>query len=81
MSSPIRNNWRSYSKYDPNEQFATIAHELAHLYLGDLGGGKELKIAARSGLSHAQVELEAEITSYLICKRNGIESESEIYFS
>jgi hypothetical protein len=69
------------SNHDPNVQFATIAHELAHLYLGHLGGDKELKIAVRSGLSHAQVELEAETTSYLICKRNGIDSESEIYLS
>jgi hypothetical protein len=69
------------STHDANVQFATIAHELAHLYLGHLGGNKDLKIAARPGLSHAQVELEAESTSYLICKRNCVDSESEIYLS
>ena len=69
------------TNHNPNEQFATIAHELAHLFLGHLGGDKELKISSRTGLSHAQVELEAETTSYLICARNGIKSESEIYLA
>lgn len=69
------------SNHSPNVQFATLAHELAHLFLGHLGGNKDLKIASRSGLRHAQVELEAETASYLICMRNGVESESEVYLA
>lgn len=39
---------RVNSKHDPNVQFATLIHELAHLYLGHLGPDTYLKIAERS---------------------------------
>jgi len=41
-------------------QFATLAHELGHLFLGHLGPDRTLNIPQRSRMDHAQVELEAE---------------------
>lgn len=72
---------RVNSKHDPNVQFVTLIHELAHLYLGHLGPDKYLKIAERSRPKHEQRELEAESVAYLICKRNGVESKSEEYLA
>jgi hypothetical protein len=60
-------------------QFVTIAHELAHLFLGHLGQDAKLHIPDRKDLSHEQVELEAESVAYLVSARNGVTSASETY--
>jgi hypothetical protein len=60
-------------------QFVTIAHELAHLFLGHLGADSKLHIPDRRGHSHQQVELEAESVAYMVCERNGVTSASETY--
>lgn len=62
-------------------QFVTIAHELAHLFLGHLGPDKKLNIPERPRPDHAQEELEAESVAFLVCGRNGVESKSETYLS
>ena len=67
--------------HPPPTQFATMLHELAHLLLGHLGEDKNFRAPAKHLLSHRQAELEAESVSYLVCKRNGIESKSEKYLS
>lgn len=72
---------RVNSKHNPNVQFVTLIHELAHLYLGHLGPDKYLKIAERSHPKYEQREIEAESVAYLVCKRNGVESRSEEYLS
>lgn len=64
-----------------NVQFATLAHELAHLFLGHLGQDKYLSIPIRPTQTHAQQELEAESTAYIVCTRNGIENQSESYLT
>ncbi|CAE6729893.1 hypothetical protein NTGZN8_400011 [Candidatus Nitrotoga fabula] len=60
-------------------QFATLAHELAHLCLGHLGPDRALKVPWRSPMNHAQREIEAESVAYLVCARNGVQSRSETY--
>ena len=65
----------------PHVQFVTLAHELGHLFLGHLGMDRKLGIPERSGLTHAQQELEAESVAYLVCKRNGVTSKSETYLA
>jgi hypothetical protein len=65
--------------HKPPVQFVTVAHELAHLFLGHLGIDSKLSVPDRRGLSHTQVELEAESVAYLVCARNGVKSASETY--
>jgi hypothetical protein len=70
---------RVNSAHNPNTQFATIAHELAHMFLGHLGKDPFLKIPARPRPSHSLAELEAESVSFLVCERNGVHSKAEAY--
>ena len=65
----------------PPTQFATIAHELGHLFLGHLGPDKVLSIPERASMNHTQIELEAESVSYLVCARSKVMSKSQAYLS
>ena len=67
--------------HEPPTQFATLTHELGHLFLGHLGQDRVLRIPKRPALNDRQTELEAESVSYLVCARNGVVSESEAYLS
>lgn len=67
--------------HNVNVQFATLAHELAHLYLGHLRADKYLGVPDRRHLGPTQQELEAESVAFLVCARNEITSESETYLS
>ena len=67
--------------HTPTVQFATLAHELGHLFLGHLGPDKDLNIPARASMSHTQVELEAESVAYVVCARNRVHSKSETYLA
>lgn len=62
-------------------QFATLAHELGHLFLGHIGPDTALEVPQRPSMDHAQRELEAESVSYLVCARNGVASKSETYLA
>jgi hypothetical protein len=62
-------------------QFATLAHELGHLFLGHLGPDRALNVPERPAMSHAQREIEAESVAYLVCARNGVKSKSETYLT
>ncbi len=62
-------------------KFVTIAHELAHLFLGHLGTDKKLNISERPPVKYDQVELEAESVAYLVAARNGVESKSHTYLT
>lgn len=72
---------RVNSRHDPNVQFATLVHELGHLFLGHLGHDDRLKISSRENLKHDQEELEAEMVSHLVCERQGVRSNAESYLS
>ena len=67
--------------HDPNVQFSTLAHELAHLFLGHLGRDVYLRIPDRPKLTHQQRELEAESTAFIVCARNGVECKSQSYLA
>jgi len=62
-------------------QFATLTHELGHLFLGHLGPDKKLKVPLRYQLTHSQREFEAESVAYLVCERNGVKSKSQTYLA
>jgi hypothetical protein len=67
--------------HQPATRFATIAHELAHLFLGHLGADRKLQIPDRADLAHVQRELEAESVAYLVCERNGVRLKSQTYLA
>jgi hypothetical protein len=71
---------RLNKKHDANVQFATLIHELGHLFLGHLGEDKFLKISARNKI-HEVKEIEAESVCYIVCNRNGVKPDSESYLS
>lgn len=52
------------NKLDNTATYATIGHEIAHIYLGHLGTDKDEWWPDRRHLSRDQKELEAEATSY-----------------
>ena len=62
-------------------QYATLAHELGHIYSGHLGTREGDEWENRSRLAHEQVEVEAESISYLVCSRRGIATKSEQYLA
>lgn len=67
---------------DEPSSFATLAHELGHIYCGHLGGDPRDRWPDRSRvLSHAQQEMEAEAVAYLVCGRAGLETRSAEYLS
>jgi len=67
--------------HSPNTKFATLTHELAHLYLGHLGPDREKGVKDRRGLGPDVVELEAESVAYVVCQRQGVECSSHSYLA
>ncbi len=61
--------------------YATLVHELAHLYCGHMGSPDETWWPDRRGLSKESREFEAESVSYLVCGRVGVKSPSEQYLA
>jgi hypothetical protein len=67
--------------HPPATRFVTIAHELAHLFLGHLGPDKKLNVPARPRPDRAKGEVEAESVAFIVRERNGVKSKSETYLS
>ncbi len=67
--------------HSPAVQFATLVHELGHLFLGHLGYDRHLGIPDRRSVGPKQGEIEAESVAYIVCKRNGVSPKSETYLS
>ena len=81
-SVPVRYFMLVNSKLQSNEaEYATIVHELAHLYCGHLGTPNEDWWPDRRGLNGLSEEFEAESVAYLVCSRLGIETPSAEYLS
>lgn len=62
-------------------RFVTVAHELAHLYLGHLGSDAGRRVPDRRDTPHALMEVEAEMVAYLVAMRNGLKPRSESYLA
>ena len=69
------------SKHTREEQYATIVHELAHLYCGHLGSPNPQWWPSRVGLSTDVAEFESESVTYMVCRRLGIDSRSAEYLA
>ena len=68
-------------KHSIEEKFATIAHELGHIYCGHLGSPDPSWCPERDFSDVKIFEFEAECISWLVCERAGIYSPSEKYLS
>lgn len=83
---PQREENRSFrvlinANHDLPTQFATLAHELGHIYCGHVGGDAKGQWPNRMRLPVAVKELEAEAVCYLVCLRNGITTRSQTYLN
>jgi hypothetical protein len=62
-------------------RLTTVAHELAHLYLGHLGADGGRDVRDRHSIDLDLMEVEAEMAAYLVAIRNGLKPRSESYLS
>lgn len=67
--------------HDAPTRFVTVAHELAHLFLGHLGADSGRRVSDRRNTPHALMEVEAEMAAYLVARRNGLKPRSESYLA
>jgi len=85
LSSPLKEAYRYRvkvnAKHDLPTRFATLAHELGHIFCGHLGADIRGRWPNRSKLPHAQRELEAEAVAWLACQRTGVSPRSKEYLS
>ena len=67
--------------HSEEEKFATIAHELGHLYCGHLGSPNEKWWPNRMNKGVEVEEYEAESISWIVCRRAGIKTPSADYLN
>ena len=78
---PVRYDLVINENLSDEAKFATIIHELAHLYCGHLGTSNPKWWPDRRGLNHELCEFEAESVTYLVCSRAEIDNPSAEYLS
>lgn len=85
---PQQGHWRVMlnRRLTPAEQFATLLHELGHLFCGHVGPFQRGNALAdeygwpdRSSLPYPAMEIEAELVSWHICERRGLVTGSAVY--
>lgn len=82
FTSVPRRYFLSLNKSHSTEsRYATLTHELGHLYAGHLGSPNEKWWPDRRGLDLNAREFEAESICYLVCNRLGIANPSAEYLS
>jgi hypothetical protein len=81
LDIPVRYDLLANVDLSREAQYATIVHELAHLYCGHLGTPDDRWWPDRRGLSHDVLEVEAESVTYLVCTRAGLDNPSEQYLA
>lgn len=69
------------SQHSAEVRYATIAHELGHLYCGHLGTPNPKWWPDRKGLSRTLCEIEAESVCFISCCRLGIDNPSARYLA
>lgn len=72
---------RLNKKHNLATRYATLAHELGHVYCGHVGADSKGKWPDRKALTKEQKEVEAEAVSWLVCQRNGVKTRSADYLN
>jgi hypothetical protein len=66
---------------DEASRYGVLLHELAHVYLGHLGGDEDGWWPSRGDLAHRAMEVEAEAVAYIVGRRAGLKGTSPQYVS
>ena len=66
---------------DEPSRYGVLLHELAHVYLGHLGGDPDGWWPSRGDLARRAMEVEAEAVAYIVSRRAGLEGTSPQYVS
>lgn len=80
---PLRYEVELSQDASDESQYATLVHELGHLYCGHLGRPEQKWKwwPDREGLPEEEREFEAESVAYLVCARAGLKSPSAEYLA
>lgn len=78
---PLRYELLLNVNHSAEARYATLVHELAHLYCGHLGTPNKKWWPDRRGLARDVREFEAESVCYLLCMRLGIDNPSDEYLA
>ncbi|MDF0643105.1 MAG: hypothetical protein P0111_03670 [Nitrospira sp.] len=81
LDIPLRYELLLNTEHSKATKYATLVHELGHLYCGHLGTPYERFWPDRRGLPYEVEEFEAESICYLVCARLGIDNPSEEYLA
>jgi hypothetical protein len=81
VTLPVRYELLLNTKHSRAAKYATLTHELAHLYCGHLGTPDEKWWPDRRGLTETAREFEAESVCFLVCTRLGIDNPSGEYLA
>jgi len=70
-----------HDELDESSRYGVLLHELAHIYLGHLGGDKDGWWPSRGDLARRAMEVEAEAVAYIVSRRAGLQGASSHYVS
>jgi len=70
-----------HDELDEPSRYGVLLHELAHIYLGHLGGDKDGWWPSRGNLARRAMEVEAEAVAYIVRRRAGLKGASSRYVS
>jgi len=70
-----------HNELDEPSRYGVLLHELAHIYLGHLGGDKDGWWPSRGNLGRRTMEVEAEASAYIVSRRAGLKGASPAYVS
>jgi len=70
-----------HDELDEPSRYGVLLHELAHIYLGHLGGDKDGWWPSRGNLARRAMEVEAEAVAHIVSLRAGLEGASPRYVS
>ena len=69
------------SRQSETENFATMTHELGHMFCGHLGSPVKGWLPERTDTTRNEREFEAESVAWLVCGRQGLQPNSDDYLS